>query len=300
MATTKRQKRSSAGVPTTRIAAEPAPPAGELHEQVVLLAAGTTPDQPSINEAPTLTLPVVAPEPAPEPSQPAPESAQAVPAPSMHTTLVEPVPFSSSTPPTPAPAPPATPALSPADERASFMRRRMVALAGLLVFAVLVAFLAYSFFAPQTAATPAAPPVAVSAPQAPAAAPAVPPVAVDAPQAPAAAPVAPAGAVIAGCDAVAGLPVFTGATCIKHKQDEDNGQVKIKNTYSVNVAADDVRRFYEGAFAQGGWNVTETKQDLKDGQWDYTVEQGARKLELKIEAQAAAQGNLTEFQIEEK
>ena len=56
MATTKRQKRSSAGVPTTRIAAEPTPPAGELHEQVVLLAAGTTPDQPSINEAPTLTL----------------------------------------------------------------------------------------------------------------------------------------------------------------------------------------------------------------------------------------------------
>lgn len=215
----------------------------------------------SLNEAPTLTLPVFE----PQPSQPA---------------MVEPV----------AAAAPASPtearSLSPAEERAVYARRRLIALGGIALALLLVALLAYRFVAPAPAQV-AAPP-AVGAPGAPAA-----------PQAPPAegAPAAPQSGVVNGsCESVAGLPVIAGATCVKQDRDEDDGQLQLENTYTVAAPADDVRRFYEGAFAQAGWRVDDTDHDAEDGQWEYALEQGDRDLKVTIEAQ----GSATELKIAEK
>ncbi|KPV47384.1 hypothetical protein SE17_42470, partial [Kouleothrix aurantiaca] len=152
---------------------------------------------------------------------------------------------------------------------------------------------AYRFMAPQTAATPAAPaaPVAAqqpAAPQAGAGAPAAQP------------PAAPAGAdVIGNCSVVPGLPVFDGATCTKQDRDDDNGQIKLKNTYVANAPAADVKAFYESAFAASGWAIADTDHDPEDGQWKYTLTQGQRELKVKIEAQKVTQGSVTEFSIAE-
>lgn len=314
MATTKRPKRNASSPATrnARTASATIQPEQALElgaANSVVLEAG---DQ-ELNDAPTLTLPVMHNEPEPEfvppAAAPAPAEPAAPAAPQMQAPQPEPAQAAAPLPATgatiavnPPPAAPAAAApsvaLTPAEERAAYMRRRMVALAGLLVILLVVGLLAYRFMAPQTAATPAAPAAPVAQqPAAPAAQqPAAPAPAEQQPAAPA----APAGAdVIGNCSAVPGLPVFEGATCTKQDRDDDNGQIKLDNTYIANAPAADVKAFYESAFAASGWTIADTDHDPEDGQWKYTLTQGQRELKVKIEAQEVTQGSVTEFSIAE-
>lgn len=313
MATTKRSKRNASS-PANRNARaasantiEPEQALERGAPSSVVLEAG---DQ-DLNDAPTLTLPVMHSEPEPEfvppaeaPAEPAAPQMQAPqPAPAEPVAPLpasaEPVAQQAATGATiavnPPPAAPAAPsvALTPAEERAAYTRRRMVALAGLLAVLLIVGFLAYRFIAPQIGATPAAPAAPIAAQQ-----PAAPEAGAGAPAAQQ--PAAPAGAdVIGNCSAVPGLPVFDGATCTKQDRDDDDGQIKLENTYVANVPAADVKTFYESAFAANGWTIANTDHDAEDGQWEYSLTQGQRELKVKIEAQEVTQGNVTEFTIAE-
>jgi len=201
---------------------------------------------------------------------------------------------------------------SPAAERAAMAQRRTLIVAGVSLLALLIAFLAYRGLTsePPALATPAVAPTAaaaqpaaaVSAPAAavaptaaaaaPIAAPAILPTAaaVDAPVAApavlpttaaiAAAPVlsTAAPAVAINCTTIAGLPLFAGATCIEQKSDLDDGVTKLKNTYAASATADEIRRFYESAFASNGWTLGDFKYDLNAGQRraavDVDIDQG--------------------------
>jgi hypothetical protein len=92
------------------------------------------------------------------------------------------------------------------------------------------------------------------------------------------------------CDAIAGLPVFANATCVKHDSDSDDGVLKAKNTYTSAAAADEVRRFYEGAFASGGWALQE---------FDYKVVLGARRLDVQVETEQGVNGPFTKIKLTE-
>ena len=316
MATTKRTKRNTNDTTTRRNSAMPehAPESvlagsstaavlespGEVASglpgspNIVVLEAGDA----LLNDAPTLTLPTVSSTPEPEFVPPGDEPAPALgtehtPAPAAPAQSEPRKNFSTLHLP---PAAQATPAvtsevsLSPAAERAAYMRRRLVALAGLLVIVLLAGLLAYRFLVPQTAVLPPAAPAQPAAPAAPAQ-PAAPQAAAPA--------VPPAPAPAAGCTDIAGLPVYSGATCIKSERDDDNGVVKLDNKYVVNAPAAQVSSFYEQAFAQNGWTITELDRDIQDGQWKYSLQQGARELKVKIEAQEETQGTTTEFTITE-
>jgi hypothetical protein len=93
------------------------------------------------------------------------------------------------------------------------------------------------------------------------------------------------------CDAIAGLPVFTSATCIDRDTDTDDGILKAENTYTSASSADEVRRFYEGAFASGGW----TLQDFS-----YEVNLGARRLNVQVETELGASGPFTKITLTER
>lgn len=260
------------------------PPASALADTVaqpVLEPRQQPAEDLSVNEAPTLTLPVF------EPQADEPPVAPAV-AP-IHTTAA------------PAASPMAERSLSPAEERAVYARRRMFAIGGIVVALLLVGLLAYRFIAPPA---PPAPPAQVAAPPAEGApaAPAqpgdvVPPAA---PAAPAqsgdvAPPAAPAAGAPLSCEPVPGLPVIEGATCVKHDRDEDDGKVEFENTYTIAAPADQVRLFYEQVFTQAGWRIDDTDHDPEDGQWEYSLEQGERDVKVSIETQ----GNATELKINE-
>ena len=192
-------------------------------------------------------------------------------------------------------APAASASLSPASERAAFMRQRMIAIAGLVLLIIVVAFLATRAFAPQTAITPApATPPATATPAATAqpvptatAAPGIAanPTATPAPQAGVAAP----GSGIP-CSEIAGLPVFAGATCTDQDSDSDDGVIKLENTYTTLAAADDVRRFYEGAFTQNGWTL---------GKFKYDINLGQRRVQIEVETEQTASGPITTVQLTE-
>ena len=170
----------------------------------------------------------------------------------------------------------ATPSsVTPADERAIFMRRRAIALVGIALVAALAVVPALRLFAPsEPRPADTAPPALVSAP--------------------------PAQAATVACSAIDGLPVFPGASCIEQKRDVDDGVNKLANTYVVSAPADDVRRFFEQAFPQGGWNLQDTDHDQDDQAWEYTVEQGDRKLKIQVKAQPVTQGSVTKFELAEK
>ena len=154
--------------------------------------------------------------------------------------------------------------------------------------------------APPTAAAPtAAPPTALPTVAAPtAAAPAAQAAAPAAPAAPAAQAAAPA-VVAPTCVAIAGLPVFDGATCVDYDMDEDDGIIEHQNTYTSGASVDEVRRFYEAAFAANGWTVVEFDQDIEDNTFEYTVAQQLRRVKVKIEPELTPSGVLTEITIDE-
>ena len=197
---------------------------------------------------------------------------------------------------------------SPAAERAAMAQRRNLIVAGVSLLALLLAFVAYRSLTSETptAATPvvAQPAVVATAPAgaiaqpvatAPAAVIAQPiattqpasvptAAAVAAPVVPAVPTAAPAAAI--ACPAIAGMPLFAGATCIEQKSDQDDGVTKLINTYSAGATADEIRRFYEGAFASNGWILGDFKYDLNAGQRraaiDVSTDQGPSGMITKI------------------
>jgi hypothetical protein len=185
-------------------------------------------------------------------------------------------------------------AQSLAGERRALMVRRAGLIGALGLPIIIVAgLLFFGPFAPASSGTaaPAAPavqPTAVSS--SPTTAPAA-----TAPQ-PAAAPAN--GAIT--CDAVGGLPLYAGANCIKRDLDHDDGAVKAENTYSAAASADDVRRFYEGAFASNGWMVQESEYDGEDIAWKYSVARGQQRLKVEVESQTGPDGAYTRIKIGEK
>lgn len=197
---------------------------------------------------------------------------------------------------------------SPAAERAAMVQRRNLIIAGVSLLALLIAFLAYRSLAPETPAAPipaaiptipaqpatVATAAAVAAPAAPIAAPATAPTAaaVAAPAAPIAAPAVPAtapGAAIS-CPTIAGLPLFDSATCTEQKSDQDDGVTKLENTYTVGATADEIRRFYEGAFASNGWTLGDFKYDISAGQ---------RRASVDVDTDQEPSGGVTTMRLTE-
>lgn len=219
------------------------------------------------------------------------------------------------------PAPGMRSPASPAAERAAMAQRRNLIIAGVSLLVLLIAFLAYRSLTsePPTVATPAVAPTTAAAPTAaavaapivapaiaptaaaaaaPIAAPAIEPTAVAAaPAVPTAAAAAPAVPTVAAapaatitCTTIAGLPLFTGATCIDQDTDQDNGVTKLENTYTSNATADEIRRFYEGAFASNGWTLGDFKYDLNAGQ---------RRAKIDVDTDQGPSGVITTIKLTE-
>src|SRR5262249_16208964 len=89
---------------------------------------------------------------------------------------------------------------------------------------------------------------------------------------------------------IAGLPLFDGATCTEQDTDHDDGVIKLKNTYMANASADEVRRFYESAFASNGWTVGEFKYDLNQGQ---------RRAKSEVDTDQGPSGGFTKVRLTE-
>jgi hypothetical protein len=203
-----------------------------------------------------------------------------------------------------------------AERQAMMMQRAKVAGAIGVPIILLLGLLVYfrPFSGPATeAVAPAAPAQATAAPAAaavqPTAAAIVPPQPTAAPAAaapivqptaaaaaqpqatavPAAAAPQPATGAVA-CEAIAGVPVYTGAVCLKHDLDHDNGVIKAENSYSTTANADDLRRFYEGTFAKDGWTVQE---------FDYDITVGTRRLKIQAESDKGANGPVTKLKLTE-
>ncbi|HET9916124.1 MAG TPA: hypothetical protein VFQ89_03375, partial [Candidatus Binatia bacterium] len=90
------------------------------------------------------------------------------------------------------------------------------------------------------------------------------------------------------CEAIAGVPVFNGAVCVDRDLDQDNGVIKAQNKYSTTANADDLRRFYEDAFAKAGWAVQE---------FNYDITIGARRLKIQAEADQGVNGPITKIKL---
>jgi hypothetical protein len=209
-----------------------------------------------------------------------------------------------------------------AGERKALLIRRatLIGAVGLALVLVAAILLLFQPFARPTAggaapavqanptSAPIAQPIAAPAVQAnPTAAPIAQPTAAPALQA-TSAPLAivapqPASAPSSGtpaCDAIAGLPVYAGVVCVKHDLDNDDGVIKVENTYTTAASADDVRRFFEGAFTANGWVLAESSHDAEDVAWKYTVTQGQRRLKVEVETKAGPSGAFTKITIAEK
>ena len=66
------------------------------------------------------------------------------------------------------------------------------------------------------------------------------------------------------CTAIADLPAYPAATCVKHETEVDDGVTETKNSYVTADPADTVRRSFEQAFVQNGWTVAEAEQDTDE------------------------------------
>jgi len=103
-----------------------------------------------------------------------------------------------------------------------------------------------------------------------------------------------AGEVAAGsisCNAIAGLPVYPNAPCIEQDTDEDDGAIKLENTYATNAPTSDIGRFYERAFAENGWTLQA---------FQYSANLGQRSLEVDVETEPGVSGPTTKIKLTEK
>jgi hypothetical protein len=103
-------------------------------------------------------------------------------------------------------------------------------------------------------------------------------------------PAAAAPAASLTCNAIAGLPLFGGATCIDQDTDHDDGVTKLKNTYTAGASADEIRRFYESAFASNGWTL---------GDFQYDINQGQRRAKIDVDTDQGAGGVVTQVRLTE-
>ena len=313
MATAKRPRRAAGDAPA-KAAGERATPlalpeTSDTHNAPTLTMAA---DAPASEQLAAGSVPVASVPATPAATTPAPAAAKQV---ADGPTLIQPAAPASDTPRPAAPAR-STPeavraatAQSLASERAAMMRRRALITGALAVLVVAGGLLAYQILSPKAPAAPlplaqvtSAPttqPTAAPAAQAqPTAAPVaqVQPTAAPAAQAqPTAAPAAQAQPTAApaavACAEIAGLPVFSGATCIEHDTDQDNGVTQIKNTYRTNSAAGDVGRFYEGSFGSNGWTLQE---------FTYAIDLGARRLKVEVDVEQGASGPVTQISLTER
>ena len=99
------------------------------------------------------------------------------------------------------------------------------------------------------------------------------------------------------CPAIGGLPVYAPATCLTHKEEQDDGVLERKNEYVTSHAADTVRRFFERAFAPNGWTLAGTQHDVADGECEYLLIQCRRSLELKVEQKWGTTGAFTKITL---
>jgi hypothetical protein len=195
-------------------------------------------------------------------------------------------------------------AQSLAAERTALVIRRAKVAGAVAIPVVLIAGLLIFFrpFARLSAGDTAQPPAAPAAPAAqaqptaapavqPTAAPAVQPLPTAVPQPAAPQPAAAPTSGAPACDMIAGLPVFANATCVKRDVDSDDGVLKAENTYASVAAADDIRRFYEGAFASGSWALEE---------FGYEVNLGARRLNVQVETEQGVNGPFTKIKLTER
>jgi hypothetical protein len=156
--------------------------------------------------------------------------------------------------------------------------------------------------AAQATAELTAQPIATAAPAAQATAePIAQPIATAAPAAvsaqPTSAAVTSSGVV---CPDIAGLPIYANATCIERETDQDDGIIKIENTYLASASTDTVRRFYEGAFSQNGWAIAEAEHDVEDNAWSYTITQAQQRLKIEIEPGQGVNTAMSQITIAEK
>jgi len=93
------------------------------------------------------------------------------------------------------------------------------------------------------------------------------------------------------CSAIAGLPVYPGAACTKFDSDQDDSVIKVENTYTAAASPEEVRRFYETAFAQAPWAELE---------FTYDIVQGPRRVTVDVDTQPGPSGAFTKFKIAEK
>src|SRR5438093_460177 len=194
-------------------------------------------------------------------------------------------------------------AQSLADERGALRRRIILIGVPGLVLMLLVGGLLYSCGSqPASSSSSAAEASTTAAPAVQATpVPAVQPIATAAPVAANTQPTN--GALTSGgiiCPDIAGLPIYTNATCIAHDSDQDDGVTKNENTYLTTASVDEVRRFFEGAFTQNGWTVAESKHDAEDNSWSYSITQAQRRLKVEIEPTQGTNGTVTRMTIAEK
>jgi hypothetical protein len=102
------------------------------------------------------------------------------------------------------------------------------------------------------------------------------------------------------CVAVANLPTYANATCTHYETELDDGVTERKNYYVTQDAADIVRRAYEAAFGANGWSLLASDYDVGDQEWEYTITQGQRRVDVSVETRRSAAGGGTEINIQER
>ena len=70
----------------------------------------------------------------------------------------------------------------------------------------------------------------------------------------------------------------------------DDGVTKLKNTYAANANADEIRRFYESAFASNGWTLGDFKYDINAGQ---------RRASIDVDTDQGPSGVITTVRLTE-
>jgi len=65
---------------------------------------------------------------------------------------------------------------------------------------------------------------------------------------------------------------------------------KLKNTYAASATADEIRRFYEGAFASNGWALSKFAYDISSGQ---------RRASIDVDTDQGPSGLVTTVQLTE-
>jgi hypothetical protein len=93
------------------------------------------------------------------------------------------------------------------------------------------------------------------------------------------------------CSAIEGLPAYAGSTCSDFEVDQDDGVLKVENTYTTSASPEEVRRFYADTFAKNSWAGHD---------FAYEIVQGQRRLKVDVETQLGAGASATEIKIAEQ